>query len=132
MTSITTPPAAATVELELENAPRSAGLARRAVDTLERHAHPETLAKARLLVTELVAARLAASPVDPLELRLTATDGRVRGELAGHSRRPVPPDGWSLLLVRRMSDAWGTREDGSVWFEVSPSRRRRRLAPAAS
>ena len=115
---------AAEVELALPNDPRSAARARRCVDELHGHAHPETLAKARLLITELVAAGITPDGAEDLHVRLTATDGRVRGEL----NPPVPlnagPSGWGLVLVRRIADRWGTTPEGQVWFEVARVRGR--------
>jgi hypothetical protein len=116
---------AAEVELALPNDPRSAARARRCVDELHGHAHPETLAKARLLITELVAAGITPEGTDDLQIRMEVTDGRVRGELDPPPPLKAEPSGWGLVLVRRIADRWGTTPDGRVWFEVAQGRRGR-------
>ena len=106
-----------TVERAFPDDPRSAARARRLVDKLEGHAHPETLAKARLLITEMVAAAEAAEPRHGIRVRLSAGGGLVYGEVATGRAVANRPKGWGLLLVRRLATRWGM-DHGTVWFEV--------------
>ena len=120
MTGATTGRAAGdgiTVERAFPDEPRSAARARRLVDELEGHAHPETLAKARLLITELVTAAEAAEPHHGIRVRLSAGGGIVRGEVVTGRAVANRPKGWGLLLVRRIAGRWGM-DRGTVWFEV--------------
>jgi hypothetical protein len=113
----TTPGDGISVEQTLPDEPRSAARARRLVDALEGHAHPETLAKARLLITEIVAAAEAAEPRHQIRVRLATGEGAVRGEVATGRAVANRPKGWGLLLVRRIASRWGM-DHGTVWFEV--------------
>ena len=106
------------VERVFPDEPRSAVRARRLVDALEGHAHPETLAKARLLITEMVAAAETAEPQHGIRVRIASAGGIVRGEVATGRAVANRPKGWGLLLVRRISSRWGM-ERGTVWFEVT-------------
>jgi hypothetical protein len=109
---------AARVELTLANDPRSAVVARRAVDRLAGHAHPETLAKARLLITEMVATVITtASTQAEIRVLLIADAGLVRGEVSSGRGLGARPIGWALLLVRKIANRWGMRH-GTLWFEV--------------
>lgn len=109
------------VEIDLPAVPSSAARARRAAEALDGAAHPEVVARARVLVSEIVAALSLAPGTGPIRLHLHAADGRLRGEVA--SSAPWPSkllSGWARLLVDRLSDAWG--ESGSprvLWFEVA-------------
>ena len=105
------------VELALPDDPRSATQARAAVGSLEGHAHPETLAKTRLLITEMVAAATAADAGHEIVVRMGVADGVVRGEVDGGRAVATRPKGWGLLLVRRIAARWGMVA-GTVWFEV--------------
>jgi hypothetical protein len=112
---------AAEVVVELAPDPRSGRVAREAVLALAPKLHPLTLAKVRLLVTELVVAALAPAENHPLRLSVGIDDGVVRAELAsagdaGLAEQPRPRS-WSLFLVNRIADRWGS-DDGVVWFEV--------------
>jgi hypothetical protein len=113
---------AAEVVVELAPDPRSGHLAREAVLALAPKLQPQTLAKVRLLVTELVVAALAPAENHPLRLSVRLDESIVRAwlepadEAAGLAEQPRPRS-WSLFLVNRIADRWGA-DDGGVWFEV--------------
>jgi signal transduction histidine kinase len=102
--------------------------ARHRLVELERALAPETMAKLRLLVTELVANSVRHARGTPIEVRVTVQDRLVRAEVSdgGAGFDPSPPDpspmktsGWGLFLVRKMASRWGAEpETGTVWFEV--------------
>ena len=114
-----------TLSLELPNDPRAAGRARRAVDALDGRAHPEILAKARLLVTELVTAAVGQERPGSIRVRLSANGGAIRGEISTDLPPAALLSGWGLLLVKRMADAWGS-DRGILWFDVAGGPRRLR------
>ena len=113
---------AAEVVVALAPHPRSGHVAREAVLALAPKIHPQTMAKVRLLVTELVVAALAPAENHSLRLEVHLHDECVRASLgpadteAGLAAQPRPRS-WSLFLVNRMADRWGSDEHG-VWFEV--------------
>ena len=113
---------AADVVVELAPHPSSGQVARQAVVGLADRLHPETMAKVRLLVTELVVAALAPAENHPLLLTVRIDAGVVRASLEpadaaqGLAAQPRPRS-WSLFLVNRIADRWGA-DDGGVWFEV--------------
>jgi hypothetical protein len=113
---------AAEVVVELAPDPRSGEVARQAVLDLAGKLHPQTMAKVRLLVTELVVAALAPAENEALRLSVRLDDGVVRAELgpvdevATLAEQPRPRS-WSLFLVNRIADRWGADDDG-VWFEL--------------
>jgi ParB-like chromosome segregation protein Spo0J len=134
MPGMTRAASAREVVVELAPRPQSGHEARRAVLALADHLQPQTMAKVRLLVTELVVAALA--PAENRRLRLTArlADRAVRCEIATAEAgallaRQARPRSWSLFLVNRFADAWGA-DAGTVWFEVEepPPRRFERAA----
>jgi hypothetical protein len=110
------------VVVELAPHPRSGQTARAAVDDLAESLRPETMAKLRLLVTELVVAALAPADNHPLLLSVRAAGGSIRAEVTtapgGEPRsEPMRPRRWNLFLVNRIADRWGS--DGIVvWFEL--------------
>jgi hypothetical protein len=110
------------VVVELAPHPRSGQIARRAVDDLADSLHPQTMAKVRLLVTELVVAALAPGNDSPLCLTVRCDERAIRAEItpADEGERlaaPARPRHWSLFLVNRIADRWGS--DGrTVWFEL--------------
>ena len=114
---------ASTGEVVVELAPhlRSGQAARAAVDDLA-DLRPETMAKLRLLVTELVVAALAPAETRPLRLTVRVANETIRAELAAAAEGedlspPERPRRWSLFLVNRIADRWGS--DGRiVWFEL--------------
>ncbi|MDQ3935717.1 MAG: hypothetical protein M3340_13915 [Actinomycetota bacterium] len=111
------------VVVELPPTPDAGSLARRAVTSLDERLHPETMAKLRLLVTELVVAALGPAQTEGLRLTVRLDGEVVRAEL-GPSRagasfaRPAEPRNWGLFLVDRIADRWETAPD-VVWFELS-------------
>jgi hypothetical protein len=91
------------------------------VDDLAGALRPDTMAKVRLLVTEMVVAALTPAQAAPLRLVVRARDGVVRAELAPAAAadeliEPLRPRSWNLFLVNRIADRWGA--GGSLWFEV--------------
>jgi hypothetical protein len=102
--------------------PRSGQTARRSLDDLADHLSPETMAKLRLLVTELVVAALAPAENRELRLSVRVEDGTIRAEIGPVAdgeelAPPVLPRRWSLFLVNRIAERWGN-DDGLVWFEL--------------
>jgi signal transduction histidine kinase len=90
---------------------------------------PETMAKLRLLVTELVANSVRHARGTPIDVTVTVIDDVVRTEVSdgGEGFEPPPLDdtsplkssGWGLFLVRKMASRWGAvPATGTVWFEV--------------
>jgi hypothetical protein len=137
--SLTGTEAIRSVRVALPSVPASAAKARAAVAELEDAAHPEVLATARLLVTELVATAISGSPHEQIEVTIELTQERLRCEVhAGEAAHAEPgehlprqPTGWSLFLVKRLAAKWAIDPDGStVWFEVKqrpwPRRRAKR------
>jgi anti-sigma regulatory factor (Ser/Thr protein kinase) len=104
-------------------------IARRRLVAMERVLAPETMAKLRLLVTELVANSVRHASGSPIEVKVTVDDQLVRTEVSdgGTGFEPPPDDdpgplrssGWGLFLVRKMALRWGAEPaTGTVWFEV--------------
>jgi hypothetical protein len=109
------------VSVELAAHPRSGQVARAAVDDLDGYLQPQTMAKLRLLVTEMVVAALAPAQTAPLRLTVRVAAGVVRAELApldpdARLAGPLRPRSWSLFLVNRIADRWEAGD--SLWFEV--------------
>jgi signal transduction histidine kinase len=103
--------------------------ARRRLVDLESALAPETMAKLRLLVTELVANSVRHARGTPIDVTVTVSGDRVRTEVSdgGDGFEPPPVDdlgplrssGWGLFLVRKMASRWGAEPaTGTVWFEV--------------
>lgn len=107
------------VVVELAPHPRSGQVAREAVDDLAASLHPKTMAKIRLLVTELVVAALGPAETRPLRLTVRVEGGVVRAEIAsiGEMAGPERAQSWNLFLVNRIADRWDAGPDG-IWFEV--------------
>jgi hypothetical protein len=108
--------------VDLAPHPRSGQVAREAVEALSAELTPETMAKVRLLVTELVVAVLAPAANEPLRLTVRHLDGVVRAELSAAAAgaelaQPVRPRSFGLFLVNRIADRWSSA-DGVLWFEV--------------
>jgi hypothetical protein len=103
--------------LTLSAQPRAAGRARRWVDQLDGRAHPETLAKVRVLLTEMVTTAMHGGDAQEVRLRLAAVDGVIRGEVSIRGGELERPRGFALLLARRVATRWGLN-DGVLWFEV--------------
>jgi signal transduction histidine kinase len=90
---------------------------------------PETMAKLRLLVTELVANSVRHARGTPIDVTVTVGDHHVRAEVsdggdgfeppADADPGPLKSSGWGLFLVRKMASSWGADPaTGTVWFEV--------------
>ena len=111
------------LEVELPARPEAARLARRALEAVAPGLHPETFAKLRLLVTELVIAAMPVhAPDEQLVLTVTTVEGRIRAQLRDPSvdGDDTPrPRGWGLFLVQRLAAEWGRDEDGVIWFELT-------------
>ena len=110
------------VVVELEPHPQSGRDAREAVLDLAETLNPETMATVRLLVTELVVAALAPADNRRLQLTVRVASRMIRAEIgpAAEGERlagPVQPRSWSLFLVNRLADRWGS-DGGRVWFEL--------------
>src|SRR4051794_9775817 len=120
--------APAGVKLHLPSRPDSPMTARHRLGELEPALAPETMAKLRLLVTELVANSVRHARGTPIEVTVTVDDATVRAEVSDGGAgfdAPVPDpspmksSGWGLFLVRKMALRWGAEPDtGTVWFEV--------------
>jgi signal transduction histidine kinase len=120
------PPAA--VSLHLPSRPDSPMTARHKLVDLERSLPPETMAKLRLLVTELVANSVRHAGGTPVEVTVTVSDDHVRAEVSDGGGGFTPPragrsrprtSGWGLFLVRKIATRWGSEpRTGTVWFEL--------------
>lgn len=103
--------------------------ARHGLVELEPALAPETMAKLRLLVTELVANSVRHASGTPIDVTVTVAEALVRAEVSdGGAGFDLPTDsdpaplkatGWGLFLVRKMASSWGADPaTGTVWFEV--------------
>ncbi|MEA2410256.1 MAG: serine/threonine-protein kinase RsbW [Thermoleophilaceae bacterium] len=102
--------------------------ARRRLVDLEGELVPETMAKLRLLVTELVANSVRHARGTPIDVTVTVTTDLVRTDVSdgGPGFDPRDPDpspmkssGWGLFLVGKIAERWGVdQETGTVWFEL--------------
>ena len=114
----------ARIDLELPCDPSCGRLARQAIDGLAGELHPETFAKLRLLVTELVVAALTPVETRPLRLVVDVADGHVRTELSPVADDDTlalsrPPRGYGVFLVNRIADRRGSlSRTGGLWFEL--------------
>ena len=123
----------AEIEVRLAPEPEVVTTARHALDQLTDLLPPEKLEDVRLVVSELVTnsilhARL--SPDDQISLKVTVSDGAVRGSVCDPGpgfripSKPGPrPDmsgGWGLPIVETISDRWGVERNSHVcvWFEI--------------
>jgi anti-sigma regulatory factor (Ser/Thr protein kinase) len=120
--------ARAEVKLHLPSRPDSPMTARHSLSELERSLAPETMAKLRLLVTELVANSVRHARGTPINVTVTVSGDLLRTEVSDGGEgfdppradpNPLKPSGWGLFLVRRMADRWGAEPStGTVWFEI--------------
>ena len=116
------------------NLPKSSSAAvqaRRAVDRLTEEVDRDTLADARLLVSELVTNAVEHVDADgEIELRVALRDHVLRVEVLdpGPGFRPRArraddrkDSGWGLHFVARIADRWAADVDGRarVWFELA-------------
>jgi anti-sigma regulatory factor (Ser/Thr protein kinase) len=116
------------LKLHLPSRPDSPTTARHRLVDLERELAPETMAKLRLLVTELVANSVRHARGTPIELSVSLTEDLVRADVSdgGAGFDPYDPDpspmktsGWGLFLVGKIAERWGAeQETGTVWFEL--------------
>lgn len=105
--------------------------ARAALHALVGDVGPVQLELLELLISELVTNSVlhgCAGPADTVTVRITVSDDTVRGEVAdpGPGFTPADPPrpravgGLGLVIVDRVSDRWGTSDDGRrVWFELN-------------
>ena len=120
------------IDVELPGDPVAGRLARGAIRRLADDMHPETFAKLRLLVSELVIALVTVPAPRSLRLVVDLAGDVVRAELsvARSNERPIgsrPPGGYGGFLRKRISNRHGVlaRGDG-VWFELTTRPRPRR------
>ncbi len=116
------------LDFELPSSLDSPATARRALTELEGDVDRTVLAKARLAITELVANGVKHADGESIGVKLRAGGGLLRGEVSDGGDGFAPPGedanlirthGWGLVIVRRVSDRWGTRAGGGVvWFEI--------------
>ena len=122
-----------TIDLQLDNNPDAASLARRALDGLTDEVPERPLRDAQLLVSELVtnAVRHAGLRTgDRIRVRVELDDRNVHVEVhdpgMGFELRAPEPDptrmsGWGLYLVDELADRWGMDDGGvgtRIWFEL--------------
>jgi anti-sigma regulatory factor (Ser/Thr protein kinase) len=129
----------ATVALQLESRPDSPMTARHRLSELESTLDPETMAKLRLLVTELVANSVRHARGTPVDVKVVVIGQIVRVDVSDGGEgfdpppaadpNPLKSSGWGLFLVRRIASRWGAEAaTGTVWFELD---RRIRAKPRA-
>jgi anti-sigma regulatory factor (Ser/Thr protein kinase) len=121
------------VDLSLRPGPRAPAEARRTLGVGFGDLDPDTLARLRLLVTELVTNSVRHGGLaedDSIELSVRRAEDRIRVAVTdpGAGFRPATPArpdadrpaGWGLYLVDRLADRWGVTSDGEtrVWFEL--------------
>ena len=102
--------------------------ARHSLVELEGTLPPETLARLRLLVTELVANSVRHARGTPIDVTVTLHSDRVRTDVSDGGDGFEPPNadpnplktsGWGLFLVRKIASRWGAEPaTGTVWFEL--------------
>jgi signal transduction histidine kinase len=103
--------------------------ARHRLVDLEAQLDPETMAKLRLLVTELVANSVRHARGTPIDVTVAVHTKLVRVDVsdggegfdppASADPNPLKSSGWGLFLVRRIATRWGAESaTGTVWFEL--------------
>jgi anti-sigma regulatory factor (Ser/Thr protein kinase) len=107
--------------------------ARHSLAELERSVPPETMAKLRLLVTELVANSVRHARGTPIGVSVRLDGDVLRADVSDGGAGFDPPDadpnplksaGWGLFLVRKIATRWGSdAETGTVWFELDRASR---------
>ena len=123
----------AKVDLRLAPEPEMVTTARHALDRLANLLPSEKLEDVRLVVSELVTNSIlhaGLSPDDQISLRVTVSDGAVRGSVSDPGPgfnvssemgpRPDHSGGWGLPIVETISDRWGVKRNRHVcvWFEI--------------
>jgi signal transduction histidine kinase len=103
-------------------------IARHRLVALEQWLPPETMARLRLLVTELVANSVRHARGTPIDVsvqlrrdlvRTDVSDGGAGFDPADPDPSPMKTSGWGLFLVGKMAERWGAeQETGTVWFEL--------------
>jgi hypothetical protein len=112
-----------TRSFEVHSARNPGTIARRQVDSLADLLDPGTLARVRLLVSELVSRAAPASHGSCVQFYVTVTGGCVRATVdSGAEEEERPALDWALFLVRRMADRWGVAS--GVWFEIDLPQRK--------
>ena len=116
------------MDLHLPSRPDSPMTARHSLVQLESELPPETMARLRLLVTELVANSVRHARGTPISVSVTLDAERVRTEVSDGGAGFHPPEadhnplksaGWGLFLVRKIASRWGSDPaTGTVWFEL--------------
>ena len=102
--------------------------ARHSLTGVEGSLPPETMARLRLLVTELVANSVRHARGTPIHVAVTVDGDLVRTDVSDGGAGFDPPDadpnplktaGWGLFLVRKIATRWGADPaTGTVWFEL--------------
>ena len=91
-------------------------LARRELDSLADQIDRATLARLRLLVSELVNRAAITLDRSSVQVSVTMSGGRIRATVGNGAESDSPVLDWALFLVRRMADRWGIAN--GVWFEL--------------
>jgi anti-sigma regulatory factor (Ser/Thr protein kinase) len=113
----------------------SPALGRRLLDEFEGSVPSHRLDDARLLLSEVMTDAIRRTGPDPngeIAVRISGSSGELLVEVSepGRGSPRAPADGnrtvasgWGLLLLDRLSDSWGVREEpetGSlVWFRMT-------------
>jgi anti-sigma regulatory factor (Ser/Thr protein kinase) len=123
----------AKIDVSLAPEPEDVTTARHALDRLANLLPSEKLEDVRLVVSELVTNSILhaeLSPDDQISLRVTVSDGAVRGSVCDPGSgfrlpsepgpRPDLSGGWGLPIVETVSDRWGVKRNrhACVWFEI--------------
>ena len=116
--------------MRLSSGPEAAADARKAMSTLRADLDPPLMETLRLLVTELVTNSVRHTDAPRIILRVAIGKAAVLTEVTddGPGFDPdcvenagIDDCGWGLLLVQRLADQWGVKDDGGskrVWFEL--------------
>jgi hypothetical protein len=91
-------------------------VARRHLEVLEGHVDHSTLAKLRLLISELVTRSATTARQGLVHVSVTMSPRSVHANVRDEFGRDTSRLDWALSLVRRMADRSGV-VDG-IWFEL--------------
>ena len=123
----------AKIDIRLAAEPKDVTMARHALERLAKSLPSEKLEDVRLVVSELVTNSIlhaGLSPDDQVSLKVTVSDGAVRGSVCDPGSgfripsklgpRPDMSGGWGLPIVETISDRWGVERNSHVcvWFEI--------------